>query len=240
MVVEKMENTKDIREDLNTRRAPLAGMIVLWIWPWLALAPLRALVRLGLLLPTHAVFGQLETLRTISWRLLVAAGCGAIIGLERKDADRPAGLRSLTLVSAGYALYVLACMYSPEIIGRGDAARAAAQVCTGVGFIGAGVIAKGGGTRGDPVRGVTTACAVWVTAAIGVVAASGLHLLALYACGLTVTVLRVTRWYNMLLQSRFARAFEYMAEALPKRFSEPETTGNWRRSFNGKRDGAGK
>ena len=59
-----------------------------------------------------------------------------------------------------------------------------AQVCTGVGFIGAGVIAKG--SFRDPVRGVTTACAVWVSAALGVVAASGMWLFALYSTGLTV------------------------------------------------------
>ena len=71
--------------------------------------------------------------------------------------------------------------------------RAAAQICTGVGFIGAGVIAKGGGK--SPVRGVTTACAVWVSAALGVVAASGMWLFALYSAGLSVTILRISRWY---------------------------------------------
>lgn len=75
--------------------------------------------------------------------------------------------------------------------------RAAAQICTGVGFIGAGVIAKGGGK--SPVRGVTTACAVWVSAALGVVAASGMWLFALYSAGLSVTILRISRWYNRLL-----------------------------------------
>ena len=75
--------------------------------------------------------------------------------------------------------------------------RAAAQICTGVGFIGAGVIVKGGGK--SPVRGVTTACAVWVSAALGVVAASGMWLFALYSAGLSVTILRISRWYNRLL-----------------------------------------
>ena len=82
------------------------------------------------------------------------------------------------------------------------AARTAAQVCTGVGFIGAGVIAKG--SFRDPVRGVTTACAVWVSAALGVVAASGMWLFALYSTGLTVTILRISRWYNAFIRSKVA------------------------------------
>ena len=96
--------------------------------------------------------------------------------------------------AAGSALYTLASIFGIE---GGDSVRAAAQICTGVGFIGAGVIAKGGGK--SPVRGVTTACAVWVSAALGVVAASGMWLFALYSAGLSVTILRISRWYNRLL-----------------------------------------
>jgi putative Mg2+ transporter-C (MgtC) family protein len=228
------EETEDLREEMFT--FPAFGMLLLWAWPYLLMPSLRQLVKLGVF-PLAAVepfFGQLEVLRTVSTRMLVAAGCGAIIGLERKDADRPAGLRSLTLVSTGSALYVLACMYSPEIFGRGDAARAAAQVCTGVGFIGAGVIAKGGG-RGDPVRGVTTACAVWVTAAIGVAAAAGLHLLAFYSCGLTVTILRVSRWYNLITQSRVARGMAHAMEVIfQDSDSSSEPPSSWRRSATGR------
>jgi putative Mg2+ transporter-C (MgtC) family protein len=67
------------------------------------------------------------------------------------------------------------------------------QVCTGCGFIGAGVIARG--SARDPVRGVTTACAVWVSAALGVCSATGMPMFALYATGVTVSILRVSRWY---------------------------------------------
>ena len=173
-------------------------MIGLWSWPWLLTAVLHVL-RIDTLGAMGAPLAQLAALKVVSARLLVAAGCGAVVGLERKDADRPAGLRSMTLVSAGSALYTLACIYG---ITNGDANRAAAQVCTGVGFIGAGVIAKG--SFRDPVRGVTTACAVWVSAALGVVAASGLWLFAIYSCGLTVTILRISRWYNAFTRSKIA------------------------------------
>jgi hypothetical protein len=173
-------------------------MLVFWSWPW-ALSFLLARV-------TPAVAGaaaqpaalssvlssmtqQLDRLEIVASRLLVAAACGAVIGLERKDADRPAGLRSMTLVSSGSALYTLACVFGIE---GGDPVRAAAQVCTGVGFIGAGVIAKG--SVRDPVRGVTTACAVWVSAALGVVAAAGMWLFAFYSTGISISILRISRW----------------------------------------------
>jgi len=187
---------------------PVLCIAMLWAWPWLVDVGLRALIdSLG---AEHAVVAAkasearhaLTKLKMMSSRLLVASGCGAVIGLERKDADRPAGLRSMTLVSTGSALYTLACIFGIE---RGDQARAAAQVCTGVGFIGAGVIAKGG-TR-DPVRGVTTACAVWVSAALGVAAASGMSFFALYATGIAISVLRISRWYNRFLRSRLAEVF---------------------------------
>ena len=74
-------------------------------------------------------------------------------------------------------------------------------MCTGVGFIGAGVIAKGsrGRKEAEPfVRGVTTACAVWVSASLGILAASGLELLALWATGLAVSILRLSRLYQMV------------------------------------------
>ena len=187
---------------------PAAIMLGLWLWPWIFDAVLGRLGGFGWLplqslLP--ACHAQLAGLKVVASRLMVAAFCGSVIGLERKDADRPAGLRSMTLVSCGSALYTLACMYGPGFVGStrpGDPMRAAAQVCTGIGFIGAGVIAKG--SIRDPVRGVTTACAVWVSSALGVVAASGMWLFALYSCGLTVTVLRISRWYNRLVGTRLA------------------------------------
>lgn len=175
-------------------------MLVFWSWPWalsflLAQAMPAAAVAgaagpsAGLVSALSCMTQQLDMLEVVASRLLVAAACGAIIGLERKDADRPAGLRSMTLVSSGSALYTLACVFGIE---GGDPVRAAAQVCTGVGFIGAGVIAKG--SVRDPVRGVTTACAVWVSAALGVVAAAGMWLFAFYSTGISISILRISRW----------------------------------------------
>ncbi|EOD20382.1 hypothetical protein EMIHUDRAFT_458559 [Emiliania huxleyi CCMP1516] len=164
-------------------------MLLLWSWPW-ALAALAGFLPLPAAVSRPQasaalalVSAQLETLRVVAARLLVATACGA---MPRTHYRLHGG--------AGSALYTLASIFGIE---GGDSVRAAAQICTGVGFIGAGVIAKGGGK--SPVRGVTTACAVWVSAALGVVAASGMWLFALYSAGLSVTILRISRWYNRLL-----------------------------------------
>ena len=167
-------------------------------WPWL-LGWLGRCV--GLTSSYWIASDGLAHLQNACKRLLIAAFCGGVIGVERKATtgpqgailDRPAGLRTMTLVSFGSAAYILACTFSPDPALH-NPTRLAAQVCTGVGFIGAGVIAKGG--RNDPARGVTTACAVWVSASLGVLAASGLTLLALWATGLAVSVLRVSRFYQ--------------------------------------------
>ena len=167
----------------------LGSLLFLVTWPWIVHAATTLVKPNGAAQAPFFVTNladKLHVLKKLASRLLVAAGCGAIIGIERKAMDRPAGLRSMTLVSSGSALYTLACIFGIE---GGDPIRAAAQVCTGVGFIGAGVL-----TKGNMVRGVTTACAVWVSAAIGVCAASGLHLFSLYSCGLTVAILRISRW----------------------------------------------
>ncbi len=96
------------------------------------------------------------------------------------------------------------------------------------------VVAVAKGSLRDPVRGVTTACAVWVSAALGVVAASGQPLLALYACGLTVTILRVSRWYNAIVRSRVGVIVQETLSTMPivplplPGQSQNEKTNTWR------------
>jgi putative Mg2+ transporter-C (MgtC) family protein len=97
---------------------------------------------------------------TVLAQIVVAAGLGAAIGLERELGAQPAGLRTHMLVSLGAAVFSLA---GTDLIGS-DPARIAAQVVTGVGFLGGGAILREGAT----VRGLTTAASLWVTAAIGV------------------------------------------------------------------------
>lgn len=106
-------------------------------------------------------------------RFLLATGLGAVIGYQRERAGKTAGMRTHILVSCGAALFTLASIYG---FGAGaDASRVAAGVVVGVGFIGGGVIFRG--ARGEEVAGLTTAAAIWATAAIGLAAGAGMYLL---------------------------------------------------------------
>jgi len=119
---------------------------------------------------------EIETLDLIG-RVATAVSLGALIGLEREIRGQAAGLRTHALVATGAALFTLAGAYGFEDIARSDnvdPARVAAQVATGIGFIGAGAILK----IGLNVRGLTTAATLWMAAALGVAAGAGSYLLA--------------------------------------------------------------
>lgn len=120
------------------------------------------------------------------WRLGLALVLSAIVGLERSLADKPAGIRTHTLVGFGSALFMIAAE-----LGGLDAGRAAAGVITGIGFLGAGTIIRERGT----VHGLTTAASIWAVAGIGIAAARKLWLLAVIA---TVGVLIVLRGFDLL------------------------------------------
>jgi putative Mg2+ transporter-C (MgtC) family protein len=99
-------------------------------------------------------------------RVAIAAGCGALIGLERQWHQRGAGLRTNVLVAVGACLFVLL-----SVVMGGDTSptRVAAQVVSGVGFLGAGVIIRDGAN----VRGINTAATLWCAAAVGCLSAIG-------------------------------------------------------------------
>jgi len=111
---------------------------------------------------------------------LFAAAClGAAIGLERQWRQHLAGLRTNTLVALGAAIFIT---YGRVVSDDGAAARIAAQVVSGVGFLGAGVIFK----EGLNVRGLNTAATLWCSAAVGVLAGEGLALYGLMAAVLVI------------------------------------------------------
>lgn len=112
-------------------------------------------------------------------RLLAAGGLGAALGLERELNAQPAGFRTHLLVSLGAALFTVAGTDATD----GDPLRVAAQVVTGIGFLGAGAILRDGGS----VKGLTTAASLWVTAAAGL--ACGLGLLAVAAVATAIALL---------------------------------------------------
>ena len=113
----------------------------------------------------------------------------AAIGLEREVRQKNAGLRTHTLVGVGAALFMLISKYGfADVLQPGvvvlDPSRVAAQIVTGVGFLGAGLIF----VRRDSVRGLTTAAGVWVTAAVGAAAGAGLPILAALTTGIYLLV----------------------------------------------------
>lgn len=117
--------------------------------------------------------------------LLLAFVLSALIGLERQLRGKSAGLRTQTIVGTTSALMLIVSKYGFfDVLDPGrvtlDPSRVAAQIVSGVGFLGAGLIL----TRGGAVRGLTTAAAVWETAAIGMAAGAGLWVLALLVTGL--------------------------------------------------------
>jgi putative Mg2+ transporter-C (MgtC) family protein len=121
----------------------------------------------------------------------IALGLSAAIGLEREVRQKSAGLRTHTLVGVGAALFMLISKYGfSDVLKPGevilDPSRVAAQIVTGVGFLGAGLIF----VRSDAVRGLTTAASIWVTAAIGAAAGASLPILAVLTTAVFFLVVR--------------------------------------------------
>lgn len=104
----------------------------------------------------------------LAGRLLGAAILGALIGLEREIHDHPAGMRTHLLVAVGSAAFTVLSIEAFAAPGA-DPARVAAQIVTGIGFLGAGAILKEGAT----IRGLTTAASLWAVAAVGMAAGAG-------------------------------------------------------------------
>jgi putative Mg2+ transporter-C (MgtC) family protein len=130
---------------------------------------------LWLMLPSH----------NLTLRLLLAAGLGAAIGLEREYRQKPAGLRTNMLIALGSALFTIVSIAMARSGGTPD--RITAQIVTGIGFLGGGAILR----SGTGVHGMTTAATIWVNAAIGMAAGAGEFTTATVATVLTLVVLAV-------------------------------------------------
>ena len=114
-------------------------------------------------------------------RMLLAAALGAAAGLEREFRGYPAGVRTMALVCMGAALFA---DVSSEFGGND---RVAAQIVTGIGFLGAGLIFR----EGEGIRGVTTAATIWVVAAVGMAVAAELYVVAIVVTALIVGLLEL-------------------------------------------------
>ncbi len=152
-----------------------------------------------------------STLPSLNWdesllRLSLAAVLGGMIGAERELRDREAGLRTHLLVSLGSALFTIVGAYgfhaflnSGANVVRVDPTRIAAQIVTGIGFLGAGAIIR----HGFSVRGLTTAATLWVVAAVGMAAGAGYYSVAAITTALVLIALYPLRIFAYLIIRRF-------------------------------------
>ena len=131
---------------------------------------------------------------TIEWnfilRLFIAGLLGGLIGLEREIRAKEAGVRTHFLVALGSALFMIISQHA--FTGQFDHARVAAQVVTGIGFIGAGVIIY----QKNVVRGITTAAGLWVAGAIGLASGAGMYDVAVASMLMTVLCLETMHFVS--------------------------------------------
>jgi len=152
-----------------------------------------------------------SSLPTLNWdelllRLALAAVLGGLIGIERELREREAGLRTHLLVALGSALFTIVGAYgfhafleSGQSVVRADPTRIAAQIVTGIGFLGAGAIIR----QGLSVRGLTTAATLWVVAAVGLAAGAGYY----SAATITTAVVLVALWPLRIIAYRILRRY---------------------------------
>jgi putative Mg2+ transporter-C (MgtC) family protein len=135
-------------------------------------------------------------------RVALATLLGAIVGIERELADKAAGIRTHALVGLGAAAFTVAGFAVLQVPGatqfRPDVGRIAAQVASGIGFIGAGLIIL----QGHKLRGLTTAAGLWAVAGIGVLAGLGFLIVASATAGLVVCVIAGVRVIEHMVYRR--------------------------------------
>lgn len=154
---------------------------------------------------------------SVAIRLSLAVLCGALIGLEREQKQRPAGFRTHIIICLGSALTMLTTQYlqtlryiSPDNF-VSDPARLGAQVISGIGFIGAGTIIV---TRRKQVKGLTTAAGLWTTAVLGLAIGVGCYEIAIYAtaCILIAEILFSKLEWRIVKSARSLNIYVEMAE----------------------------
>jgi len=137
---------------------------------------------------------SLEDQFLASFQLLLATFLCMLIGLERDRRDQPAGLRTHMLVGFGACLFTVLSLHA---FSGSDSARVAAQIVTGIGFLGAGTILHLRNTNGDSdIKHLTTAASIWATAAIGMAVGTGAWFLAINGTLITWVILAIVRRFE--------------------------------------------
>lgn len=135
------------------------------------------------------------TLSNSIFRMFLSMLIGVVIGAERKRKGQIAGIRTFSLITMGACLAMLLSIYVPqEYMGlkNGDPGRIAAQVITGIGFLGGGAMIRAKGS----VKGLTTAAGIWISAIIGMAVGVGMYFVAIGSTVLIMVVLVIFDWYE--------------------------------------------
>jgi len=151
---------------------------------------------------TENILGALSP-NEIVIRLLVSLFIGIIIGLEREIHLKSAGLRTSVLICLGATIFSIASIEFNSMTGLADPSRIAAQIVTGIGFLGAGAIIQ---TRGS-VHGLTTAATIWVMASLGLAVGLGMFVLGIGGAILTLVVLIAFQWIEYLVKGKKTSAY---------------------------------
>jgi len=148
-------------------------------------------------------------------KLILSCILGGMIGLERESLNRPAGLRTYTLVCMGSALAMVVSLemyYQFQATVNADPGRIAAQVVSGIGFIGAGTIIR----EGPTIRGLTTAAGIWVVGCIGLAVGAGMYIPAVATSILVLFILiYFRRLEERVSRMRDYRGFSMIVEDIP-------------------------
>lgn len=140
------------------------------------------------------------------FKLLLSGILGAAIGVERKHKGQRAGMRTIALIAMGATLAMLVSIYIPQVymgLKNGDPGRIAAQVVSGIGFLGAGAIIQSKGS----VRGLTTAAVIWITAMVGLAVGSGMYLISTITTVLILIILTILDKYEKQLRLNWESKF---------------------------------
>ena len=156
----------------------------------------------------NAISSTEVTTESAVFKMLVSMALGGAVGFERKRKGQIAGMRTFALIAMGATMAMLLSIYIPqEYLGlkNGDPGRIAAQVITGIGFLGAGAIIQMKGS----VRGLTTAAGIWIVATIGMAVGVGLYFLATVSTAFILVILvffeRYERKVNLEWENKILR-----------------------------------
>lgn len=133
----------------------------------------------------EAISAEAPNFLSICFKLVLSMLLGSIVGFERRRRGQTAGVRTFSLISMGSTLAMVLSVYVAQKYSDGDPTRMAAQVISGIGFLGAGAIIQMKGS----VRGLTTAAGIWMVSTLGMAVGCGLYLVALVSTGLILFIL---------------------------------------------------